>query len=446
MGNGIILGMQWGDEGKGKIVDLLCPAFDGVVRYQGGHNAGHTVRFGDRHFSLHLIPSGILHPEMRCVLGNGMVVSPPALFTELERLGSAGVEIGGRLLVSNRAHTVLPWHVELDQAREQARGSLAIGTTSRGIGPAYESKAARFGVRLGDLASEELPERLAAEHRRVSAELASLGAPPATPVAELQSLCALWARRLAPLLWDTEVLLAEWLEEGSSLLFEGAQGALLDLDHGTYPYVTSSSSTAGGACTGSGVPPTAIDGSVGVLKAYTTRVGAGPFPTELEDSVGDFLRERGNEFGTTTGRPRRCGWLDTVVARHARRLNGTGAVALTKLDVLDDLEEIKICTAYDIEGDRTPELPSDVRALAKAVPVYETLPGWKRSTVGALEMGTLPRAARDYVRRVEEEVGASVEVISTGPRREETIVRAGGALEDLLGDRFAQVIEQRVAE
>jgi len=444
MGNGIILGMQWGDEGKGKIVDLLCPAFDGVVRYQGGHNAGHTVRFGEKHFSLHLIPSGILHPEMRCVLGNGMVISPPALFTELDRLGAAGIEIGGRLLVSNRAHAILPWHVELDQARETARGAQAIGTTSRGIGPAYESKAARFGARLGDLASEDLAERLQAEHRRVAAELASLEAPAPTPIAELQELCAQWARRLAPLLWDTEVLLSEWLEEGASLLFEGAQGALLDLDHGTYPFVTSSSSTAGGACTGSGVPPTAIDGSVGVLKAYTTRVGAGPFPTELEDSAGEYLRDRGNEFGTTTGRPRRCGWLDTVVARHARRLNGNGTIALTKLDVLDQFDELHVCTAYEIDGERTLELPSDARALANARPVYRTVPGWKQETVGALELAGLPRAAREYVSLIEEEVGARVEVISTGPRREETIVRSGGALEELLGERFAQVIEQRV--
>ncbi len=445
MGNGIILGMQWGDEGKGKIVDLLCPGFDGVVRYQGGHNAGHTVRFGDRHFSLHLIPSGILHPEMRCVLGNGMVVSPPALFTELDRLAAAGVEIGGRLLVSNRAHALLPWHVELDQAREQARGAQAIGTTSRGIGPAYEAKAARFGVRLGDLAGEDLHERLMAEHRRVAAELASLGAPPATPVAELEGQCGGWARRLAPLLWDTEVLLSEWLEEGASLLFEGAQGALLDLDHGTYPYVTSSSSTAGGACTGSGVPPTAIDGSIGVLKAYTTRVGGGPFPTELEDAAGEYLRERGNEFGTTTGRPRRCGWLDTVVARHARRLNGTGAIALTKLDVLDEFDEIQVCTEYEVDGDRTTDLPSDARVLARARPVYRSVPGWKKTTVGALDLAALPRAARDYVSLIEEEVGAAVEVISTGPRREETIVRSGGVLEALLGERFAQVIEQRVS-
>ncbi len=444
MGNGIILGMQWGDEGKGKIVDLLCPAFDGVVRYQGGHNAGHTVRFGDRHFSLHLIPSGILHPEMRCVLGNGMVVSPPALFTELDRLAAAGVEIGGRLLVSNRAHALLPWHVELDQAREQSRGAQAIGTTSRGIGPAYESKAARFGVRLGDLASEDLRQRLEAEHRRVAAELASLGAPAPTPMAELEAQCAQWARRLAPLLWDTELLLSEWLEEGASLLFEGAQGALLDLDHGTYPFVTSSNSTAGGACTGSGVPPTAIDGSLGVLKAYTTRVGAGPFPTELHDRSGEYLRERGNEFGTTTGRPRRCGWLDTVVARHARRLNGTEAIALTKLDVLDEFDEIRVCTAYEIDGEETPELPSDPRALAAARPVYRTVPGWQKKTVGALDLGALPRAAREYVSLIEEEVGAAVEVISTGPRREETIVRSGGALEALLGDRFAQVLEQRV--
>lgn len=443
MANVIIVGMQWGDEGKGKIVDLLCPAFDSVVRYQGGHNAGHTVKFKDRHFSLHLIPSGILHPGTRCVLGNGMVVSPTAFFGELDRLMEAGVDPNGRLFLSNRAHALLPWHAELDQAREAARGELAIGTTSRGIGPAYEAKTSRYGVRLGDLVSGGLAARLETEYRRVRVELESLGAPAPTPLHDLLAQCSGWAERLAPLLADTEVLLSDWIEAGDSLLFEGAQGALLDIDHGTYPYVTSSSSTAGGACTGTGVPPTAIEGSIGVLKAYTTRVGGGPFPTELEDATGEYLRERGHEFGTTTGRPRRCGWLDIVAARYARRLNGTGVIALTKLDVLDELEEIKVCTAYEVDGRTTPDMPSEVSAFERARPVYEAVPGWGQDTTGIVEVEKLPGAARDYIRLIEERVGAQVELVSSGPRREETAVSNGGVLQGLLGPRFQTVLETR---
>ncbi len=443
MANVIIVGMQWGDEGKGKIVDLLCPAFDAVVRYQGGHNAGHTVKFADRHFSLHLIPSGILHPGTRCVLGNGMVVAPPAFFGELERLAEAGVDPAGRLFISTRAQALLPWHVELDQAREAARGAQAIGTTSRGIGPAYESKVSRYGVRLGDLASDALADRLETEYRRVQVELESLGAPEPTPLAEVEALCAAWAEQLAPMLHDTEILLSQWVEDGAPLLFEGAQGALLDIDHGTYPFVTSSNSTAGGACTGTGVPPTAIDGSVGVLKAYTTRVGGGPFPTELEGDTGEYLRDRGNEFGTTTGRPRRCGWLDVVAARYARRLNGTGAIALTKLDVLDELDEIKVCTAYEVDGHVTENLPSDLGAFARAQPVYETVPGWEHDTAGITDLDQLPPNAREYIRLIEDLVGAPVDLVSSGPRREETAVREGGALHGLLGDRFDRVLGGR---
>ena len=443
MANVIIVGMQWGDEGKGKIVDLLCPAFDAVVRYQGGHNAGHTVKFADRHFSLHLIPSGILHPGTHCVLGNGMVVSPPAFFGELDRLAEAGVDPAGRLFVSTRAHALLPWHAELDQAREEARGDKAIGTTSRGIGPAYEGKVSRYGVRLGDLASDALAERLETEHRRVKVELDSLGAAEPTSLDEVLALCGEWAERLKPLLHDTEVLLSQWIEDGAPLLFEGAQGALLDIDHGTYPFVTSSNSTAGGACTGTGVPPTAIDGSVGVLKAYTTRVGGGPFPTELEGETGEYLRDRGNEFGTTTGRPRRCGWLDVVAARYARRLNGTGAIALTKLDVLDELEEIKVCTAYEVDGHATETMPSDLGGFARAEPIYETVPGWERDTAGITDLAQLPANAREYIRLIEDLVGAPVDLVSSGPRREETAVRQDGVLHGLLGERFGRVVGKR---
>lgn len=442
MANVVIVGMQWGDEGKGKIVDLLCPGYDAVVRYQGGHNAGHTVKFGDRHFSLHLIPSGILHSEMTCALGNGMVVAPDALFTELESLQAAGVSSDGRLFISNRAQTILPWHVELDVAREAARGKQAIGTTARGIGPAYESKASRVGLRLGDLGAPGLRKRLERLFARTDAELRALdpsdSAGPKS-IDEVEDLCRGWAERLTSSLTDTEALLHGWIEDGKSLLFEGAQGALLDIDHGTYPYVTSSNSTAGGASTGTGVPPTQLDGVIGVLKAYTTRVGGGPFTTELEDAVGGFLRERGNEFGTTTGRPRRCGWLDLVAARYARRLNGIDAIALTKLDVLDDFDEISVCTHYDVDGERLENLPADPHAFKSARPVYETVPGWKTSTVGSLAWEDLPKAARNYLDLIEEAVGAPIEIISSGPRREETIVRRGGALERLHGDRVTQI-------
>jgi adenylosuccinate synthase len=377
------------------------------------------------------------------VLGNGMVVAPPAFFGELERLAEAGVDPAGRLFISTRAQALLPWHVELDQAREAARGAQAIGTTSRGIGPAYESKVSRYGVRLGDLASDALADRLETEYRRVQVELESLGAPEPTPLAEVEALCAAWAEQLAPMLHDTEILLSQWVEDGAPLLFEGAQGALLDIDHGTYPFVTSSNSTAGGACTGTGVPPTAIDGSVGVLKAYTTRVGGGPFPTELEGDTGEYLRDRGNEFGTTTGRPRRCGWLDVVAARYARRLNGTGAIALTKLDVLDELDEIKVCTAYEVDGHVTENLPSDLGAFARAQPVYETVPGWEHDTAGITDLDQLPPNAREYIRLIEDLVGAPVDLVSSGPRREETAVREGGALHGLLGDRFDRVLGGR---
>jgi len=434
MANTVIVGMQWGDEGKGKIVDLICPAFDAVARYQGGHNAGHTVRFGDRHFSLRLIPSGILHEGMSCVLGNGMVVAPDAFLGELEELRGAGVDETGRLSVSNRATVLLPLHVALDRARERARGAAAIGTTSRGIGPAYESKVARYGLRMVDLAAPDLEDRIAASLDVVGPQLQAhaaagrveeveAGEASETDPAALADACRAWAERLAPYLADTEHLLNGWIRDGKSLLFEGAQGTLLDVDHGTFPYVTSSSSTAGGAATGTGVPPTAIDGVIGILKAYTTRVGAGPFTTELEDDTGEYLRQRGNEFGTVTGRPRRCGWLDLVAARYAQTLNGVDGIALTKLDVLDELREIKICTGYRLRGEVLHDLPAERAALEDAEPVYDTVPGWQKTTAGALELSDLPPAARDYVARIEDELGAPVLFVSTGPRREETILR-----------------------
>jgi adenylosuccinate synthase len=443
MANVIIVGMQWGDEGKGKIVDLLCPAFDGVVRYQGGHNAGHTVRFRDRHFSLHLIPSGILHPGMLCVLGNGMVIAPDAFLKELDRLHEAGVDSADRLFISNRAHILLPCHALLDQAREEARGAGKIGTTSRGIGPAYESKVSRCGLRMCDLFAPDLDERLRAQVGKIRNELASLGAEPCPDAAVYAGLCRQWGERLKPRLRDTEQLLNRWIAEDKNLLFEGAQGALLDIDHGTYPFVTSSNSTSGGACTGTGVPPTRIDGAIGVLKAYTTRVGGGPFPSELSGDIAEFLRKRGNEYGTTTGRPRRCGWLDTVVARYAQLLNGVDAIALTKLDVLDDFDEIPVCTGYRVNGQILRDLPPDQHSLENAEPILHTMKGWKTSTVGILDESGLPPAARDYIDFIEQEIGAPCAMISTGPRREETLIHEDGVLDGLTSGRMAQVLAQR---
>ena len=443
--NVIIVGMQWGAEGKCKIVDLLCPAFDGVVRYQGGHNAGHTVRFGDRHFSLQLIPSGILHEGMQCVLGNGMVVAPDAFLSELARLHEAGVRSDGRLFLSNRAHVLLPCHAELDRAREAARGTGKIGTTARGIGPAYENKASRYGLRMCDLAAPDLEDRLRAQLARIQGELSTLGAQPLGHPAAYADQCRVWAGQLAPCLCDTAQLLNGWIAEGKSLLFEGAQGTLLDIDHGTYPYVTSSSSTAGGAATGTGVPPTRFAGAIGVLKAYTTRVGGGPFVSELSGPQGEFLRGRGNEFGTVTGRPRRCGWFDSVVARYARLLNGIDAVALTKLDVLDEFDEIPICVGYRVRGEVLRDLPPEQWALEQAEPVLRTVKGWKSNTVGILDEAKLPREARAYVDLIEEEVGAPVVLISTGPRREETLLRREDALAPLASGRLERVLAGRGA-
>jgi len=444
MPNTVVLGMQWGDEGKGKIVDLICPAFDAVVRFQGGNNAGHTVKFADRHFALHFFPSGIVRPEMHCVLGNGMVIAPGAFFEELEKLRAAGVEVAGRLHVSKRAQVILPLHAELDLAREGASGEGKIGTTAKGIGPAYEGKASRYGLRLADLGAPDLEARLERLCQLHGPELEALGVSRPDP-AELADTCRQWAEELAPYLDDVAPRLNAWIDEGRGLLFEGAQGTMLDIDHGTYPYVTSSNTTAGGVASGTGVPPTRLDGVLGVIKAYTTRVGGGPFTTELHDATGEHLRSRGNEFGTTTGRPRRCGWFDAVVARYSRMLNGVDAMALTKLDVLDELEEIEICTAYRHRGEILHDLPAERDVLEAAEPVYRKVPGWQSSTVGILEVEDLPKAARDYVSILEDEVGAPVGMISTGPRREETILVDRPELGRLLGGGLEKVLKLRGA-
>lgn len=445
MANTIVLGMQWGDEGKGKIVDLLCPAFDSVVRFQGGNNAGHTVKFGDQHFALHLLPSGILHDGVRCVLANGMVITPDALFEELDNLSQSGIEASDRLFVSDRAHLILPSHCALDIAREAARGSGKIGTTGRGIGPAYETKAARCGVRAGDLLGADLAARLEVQQRQIAPQLEALGAEPMPSIEALVDQCRAWGERLAPFLANTPMLLNRWMAEGKSVLFEGAQGALLDLDHGTYPYVTSSNATAGGAAAGAGVAPNRFTGTLGVIKAYTTRVGAGPFVSELLDSVGEHLRRRGNEFGTTTGRPRRCGWFDAVVARHSVLLNGVEALAVTKLDVLDELDTLEVCVGYRYRGEVLEEFPTDLEILAEAEPVYRTMPGWKTSTVGVLDFDELPRAARDYLSFLEDQLEAPVCLVSTGPRREETLFVDHPNLQRLLEGHLDRVIAERDA-
>ncbi len=445
MANTIVLGMQWGDEGKGKIVDLVSPAFDAVVRYQGGHNAGHTVKFGDQHYALHLLPAGIFQDGMRCVLGNGMVIDPEAFFAELAEIESAGVDTEGRIFVSERAQIILPTHIALDRAREETRGDSKIGTTARGIGPAYETRSSRSGIRACDLSAPDLDERLRVQHRQIAPQLADLGGEQPMRPSALSRLCVDWAQRLEPYLCDTATLLNGWIAKRHRVLFEGAQGALLDIDHGTYPYVTSSSCTAGGVSIGTGVPLRRLGGVLGVIKAYVTRVGGGPFVTELDDTLGEHLRERGNELGTTTGRPRRCGWFDAVAARYAAMLNGAGALALTKLDVLDELDELEICTGYRYRGEELRDFPARLSVLQEAEPIYRTVPGWKQSTVGVLDVRELPPAARDYVALLEEEVGVPVGLISTGPRREETILVDRKETRRLLSGRLDRIAEHRDA-
>jgi adenylosuccinate synthase len=418
--NLVVLGAQWGDEGKGKIVDLLTPHFSIVGRYQGGHNAGHTVYVNGRKFILRLIPSGILHAGVTCVIGNGVVVDPQALFAEIDELTKVGVEVGDRILISDKAHLILPYHRDLDLLSEARRGERKIGTTSRGIGPAYEDKIARRGIRVGDLADpqgleENIRDNVTARNRLVQDNTMDW-----RPVLD-QVLKQ--AARMRPMIRDASVLLTEAMRAGKSIMFEGAQGTLLDIDHGTYPYVTSSNASVGGVCTGLGIPPKAIGQVLGVVKAYTTRVGEGPFPTELSGEMGNRLRESGSEYGAVTGRPRRCGWFDAVAVRYAARINGLDGLALTKLDVLDGLDRISICTSYRC-GDRTlTEFPSEVRQLAACEPVYETMPGWTTPTAGVREFDRLPEAARRYIARLEEVSGVRAAIVSTGSERNDTILR-----------------------
>ncbi len=417
----VIVGAQWGDEGKGKITDLLAQEVDFVARYNGGDNAGHTVVFGGQTFRLHHIPSGILYPGVVCVLGNGMVINPERLCQELDGLASRGVDVSpSRLRISGRAHLVLPTHIALDKAEEAIRGKGAIGTTFRGIGPAYSEKFARRGLRVADMLEEDFAEKVERAVERANRLLESYGFEPLDPasVAQEQLECA---RRLAPYVEDTAWLLNEALSKGKKVLCEGAQGTFLDIDHGTYPYVTSSYPTAGGAMVGLGIGPKWVERVIGVTKAYTTRVGGGPFPTELTDEVGDRLAEVGREYGTTTGRRRRTGWLDIVALRYAVMVNGITELAVTKLDVLTGIDPIKICVAYRVQGEETGRFPLSTDRLYRCEPVYMEVPGWSEDISSAREFDQLPARARDYIRLIEELTGVPVKVISVGPEREQTI-------------------------
>ncbi|MCY7379654.1 MAG: adenylosuccinate synthase [Gemmatimonadaceae bacterium] len=415
----VVVGAQWGDEGKGKLVDVLAERADWVVRYQGGANAGHTVDLGDRTFVLHQIPSGILHPGVRCAIGNGVVLDPDTLFDEIDGLVKAGVDVEGRLYVSERAHLVLPYHKQVDGA---SASSKAIGTTGRGIGPAYEDKIARRGVRVLDLRH---PERLrevvekGAENAR--ARLARSGSDLSIDVEAVLALLERLSARLLPLAEDVGLMVHRAIKADATVLLEGAQGSLLDIDHGTYPYVTSSNTTAGGAAVGVGIGPNVIDNVLGVVKAYTTRVGNGPLPTEFEEPLQTEVRKLGNEFGATTGRARRCGWFDALVVKYATRVNGLSDLAVTKLDVLDTLPRLGVCVGYEIGGERHDEFPSDLLALEQVVPVYEWFDGWTTSTAEARTLAALPREARAYLDRIEMLVEAPITYVSVGTRRDQII-------------------------
>jgi adenylosuccinate synthase len=423
MANIVVVGAQWGDEGKGKVVDFLSERFDVVARYQGGNNAGHTVVVGDDKIVLHLIPSGVLRKGKTCVLGNGVVIDLSELIQEMDQLERLHVKFEDHFFISRRAHLVLPYHKLLDIAHEQ-RATKKIGTTGRGIGPAYVDKMARVGIRVGDLHQPALfKERLSQNLAEKRAQFPESRALAALEPDRMFHDHLKHYERIQHFLADTSLVLHRLMQEGKQILFEGAQGTLLDVDLGTYPYVTSSSATAGGACTGTGVSPKRIHGILGICKAYTTRVGEGPFPTELADEIGDRIRERGAEFGATTGRPRRTGWFDAVGVRYAARVNGLDALALMKLDVLDGLETLQVGTGYRYRGELITEFPNETDILAECQPVYEALPGWRQSTVGTIEEAELPPACRAYIRHLETIVGVPITLVSTGPRRDQTIVR-----------------------
>jgi adenylosuccinate synthase len=433
MRNVIILGSQWGDEGKGKVVDLFSERFDIVARYQGGHNAGHTVFIGEKKFVLKLIPSGILRPGKLAVIGNGLVIDPAALLVEIDALESAGVPVARSLFISNRAHVLFPAHRMMEKMSEGQPGRVSIGTTSRGIGPCYEDKTARRGVRIADLLDTEA---FRAQYDSVMQEKVAiakaLGIYGGLDLRRIRDQYEAFAERIRPMVCDTAALLNRAIREGKAVLLEGAQGTMLDIDHGTYPFVTSSSASAGGACTGTGVPPTHITGVIGVSKAYITRVGGGPFPTEALGGVGERIRQRGNEFGAVTGRPRRCGWFDAPLLRYTAEINGFDSMVVTKLDVLDEFDKIPVCVAYRSGGRELSEMPSTVAEIETIEPVYESVPGWKTSTFGMDSYEQLPAKAKDYIAFLESRMGVEVGCISTGPERNQTIVRRGSRLEKLI--------------
>jgi adenylosuccinate synthase len=424
----VILGAQWGDEGKGKIVDVLSEKFNVVARYAGGHNAGHTVIISGKKFVLQLIPCGVLRPECRGIIGNGVVLDPMAFLNEVRKLKEAGLPIDNQLFVSNRAQVILPYHRMIELAAENAPGRTKIGTTSRGIGPAYEDKMHRSGLRVVDLLNSALLRTHIenACHEKNAIAHALFGTEPLDPK-QMYEDYARAAEQIAPFVADTAVMLNEALKNGDKVMFEGAQGALLDIDHGTYPFVTSSSATAGGAVTGTGVGPTSIGTVIGVTKAYVTRVGEGPFPTEIHDNSADLLRARGQEYGAVTGRPRRCGWLDLPLLRYSNMINGTEWLVVTKMDVMDECAEIPVCTHYKINGQLTDTIPADMRGFESIQPVYTTLKGWNASTEGITEFDKLPKLAQDYLHFLEKESGAKIGMVSTGPDRDQTMTLPGFA-------------------
>lgn len=433
MRNVIVLGSQWGDEGKGKMVDLFSERFDLVVRYQGGHNAGHTVFIGERKFILKLIPGGILRPDKQVVIGNGLVIDPAALLAEIDALEAAGVQVSKSLFISNRAHVLLPAHRMMEKMSEGRAGRVSIGTTSRGIGPCYEDKTARRGIRIADLLDREsfrAQYALLMEEKVTVAK--ALGIYEELELDRTREEYERFAERIRPMVRDTALLLNQAIAEGKTMLFEGAQGTMLDIDHGTYPFVTSSNASAGGACTGTGVPPTRVTGVIGVSKAYTTRVGAGPFPTESLDGAGDQIRKRGNEFGAVTGRPRRCGWFDVPLLRYSAAINGLDSLVITKLDVLDEFDNIPVCVGYRIGKQEVAEMPPTVKEIARVEPVYECLPGWKQSTFGMTTYDQLPLKAKEYLAFLENRTGVEVGCISTGPERNQTIVKPGSRFQALI--------------
>jgi adenylosuccinate synthase len=428
----VVIGAQWGDEGKGKIVDLLAERFDVVARYQGGHNAGHSVKVGEKSYALHLIPSGIIHPGKACVLGNGMVIEPKAFFEEADHLSAQGLAVTPeRVKVSARAHLILPYHRALDHTSEERLGNEKVGTTLRGIGPAYEDKAGRRGIRVADaLDADILRSRI---ERNIEDANLIISAYRGTRLDAQQVFdeVAPLVERLEPFVTDTTSYLNNAIREGRSILVEGAQATLLDVDHGTYPFVTSSSTTSGGACVGLGIAPQRVSGVLGIVRTYTTRVGEGPFPTEMlegEAEIGQLIRERGREYGVSTGRPRRCGWFDAFATRYAAEINGFDSVALTKLDILDALDEIKVCTGYRLRGKSCASFPAVSKDLREAEPVYETLPGWKTSTEGTTDLEKLPSAARDYVEFLSARIGVQIGLVSTGPERGQTILIRNSSL------------------